>query len=40
MSEVPNAGKKGYCIMYFFILLFFVVSLLVYLYKYNFKFIG
>jgi hypothetical protein len=40
MSEVPNAGKKGYCIMYFAIILFFVIMLLVYLYRYNTNDIG
>ncbi len=37
MSEVAGAGKKGYCILYFFIVLFLIVSLLIYLYKYNFN---
>lgn len=37
MSEVKNAGKKGYCLMYFLILLFLFAVLVVSIYKYNFR---
>ncbi len=40
MSEVENAGRKGYCLMYFFIFLLLFVILVVGIYQYNFKFIG
>lgn len=40
MSEVENAGRKGYCLMYFFIFLLLFVILVVGVYQYNFKFLG
>ncbi len=40
MSEVENAGRKGYCLMYFFIFLLLFVILVVGIYQYNFKFLG
>lgn len=40
MSEVENAGSKGYCLMYFFIFLLLFVVLVVGVYYYNFKFLG
>lgn len=40
MSEVENAGRKGYCLMYFFIFLLLFVVLVVGIYQYNFKFLG
>lgn len=36
MSEIENAGQKGYCLLYFFIFFFFFVILLIYLYQRNF----
>jgi hypothetical protein len=35
MSEVENAGRKGYCVMYFFIFFLLFVAMLVYLYNRN-----
>lgn len=40
MSEIENAGRKGYCLMWFFIFLFLFVILVVGIYYYNFRFIG
>lgn len=39
MSEIKNAGGKGYCLMVFLVSLFLFVALVVYLYYYNFKFL-
>ncbi len=39
MSEVTNAGKKGYCLMYFLIALFLFIILWTAIYKYNFRFL-
>ncbi len=39
MSEVQNAGKKGYCLLYFFLFLFLFVILVVSVYYYNQKFL-
>jgi hypothetical protein len=35
MSEIQNVGRKGYCLMYFFIFLFLFVILVVYIYNIN-----
>lgn len=35
MSEVENAGQKGYCLLYFFIFFVLVMAFLVYLYQRN-----
>lgn len=40
MSEVENAGSKGYCLLYFFIFMLLFVILVVGIYQYNFKFLG
>lgn len=40
MSEIENAGNKGYCLMWFFIFLFLFVILVVGIYQYNGRFIG
>ena len=37
MSEIPNVGRKGYCLMWFFIFLLLFVILVVAIYNYNFK---
>ncbi len=39
MSEVQNAGKKGYCLLYFFLFLLLFVILVVSIYYYNTKFL-
>lgn len=39
MSEIENVGRKGYCLMWFFIFLLLFVILVVAIYKYNFQFI-
>lgn len=39
MSDIVNAGKKGYCLLYFFIFLLLFVALVVGIYNYNFKFL-
>ncbi|WP_421796379.1 hypothetical protein [Haliscomenobacter sp.] len=36
MSEIENVGRKGYCVMYFFIFFVLFIALLVYLYNRNF----
>lgn len=33
MSEIENAGQKGYCLLYFFVGFFLFVLLLIYLYQ-------
>lgn len=35
-NEIKNAGKKGYCLMYFFIALLLFIILVVGIYQYNF----
>lgn len=35
MSEVQNAGRKGYCLMYFLIFLFLFILLVVWIYNRN-----
>ena len=35
MSEVQNAGRKGYCFAYFLIFLFLFIILLVWIYNRN-----
>lgn len=37
MSEIQNAGKKGYCLLYFFIFLLLFISLVVWIYNSNFQ---
>ena len=39
MSEIQNAGKKGYCLMYFLLFLLLFIILVVGIYKANFKFL-
>jgi hypothetical protein len=39
MSEVQNAGKKGYCLLYLFLFLLLFVILVVSVYYYNQKFL-
>lgn len=39
MSDITNAGKKGYCLLYFFIFLLLFIILWVAVYKYNFRFL-
>ncbi len=40
MSEVENAGRKGYCLMFFLVFLFLFVILILYVYNYNFNFLS
>ena len=40
MSDIENAGRKGYCLLYFIVFLFLFILLLVYLYRYNFNFLS
>jgi hypothetical protein len=35
MSEIENAGRKGYCMLYFFIFFFLFLAMLIYLYMGN-----
>jgi len=37
MSEIDNAGRKGYCLMWFFVFLFLFIILVLAIYNYNFK---
>lgn len=37
MDHIENAGKKGYCFMYFFIAIIAIIILFVAIYKYNFR---
>lgn len=39
MSEIKNAGGKGYCLMYLFIGLLLFIILVVAIYQWNFKFL-
>lgn len=39
-DEITNAGSKGYCLMYFFIGFALFLSLVLYVYFYNGKFLG
>ena len=39
MSEIKNAGGKGYCLIYFFIGLLLFIILVVAIYQWNFKFL-
>ncbi|HMQ47677.1 MAG TPA: hypothetical protein PKA00_09350 [Saprospiraceae bacterium] len=39
MSDIKNAGSKGYCLMYFFIFLLLFIVLVVGIYNTNFKFL-
>lgn len=36
MDHIENAGRKGYCLLIFFVLLFGLIGLIIYLYRYNF----
>jgi len=40
MSDVQNAGKKGYCMLYLFLFFFLFTILVIAVYKYNGKFLG
>ncbi len=40
MSEVQNAGSKGYCLMWFIISLLLFAILVIAVYQYNFKFLS
>lgn len=40
MSEVENAGRKGFCLMYFFIFFFLFLILVISIYYRNFQFLG
>lgn len=35
MSEIQNVGRKGFCLMYFFIFLFLFIILVVWIYNRN-----
>jgi len=37
MDQIENAGRKGYCMLYFFITVVLVVMTLVYIYNQNFS---
>lgn len=37
MSEIQNAGKKGYCLLYFFLFLLLFIALVVWIYNSNFQ---
>ena len=39
MSEIKNAGKKGYGLLYFFIFMVLFIALIIKIYFYNFAFI-
>ncbi len=39
-DQIEDAGKKGLCLMWFFIFLILFVILVVGVYRYNFKFLG
>lgn len=39
-DEIKNLGKKGNCMLYFFVGLILFVALVVWIYNYNFKFLG
>jgi hypothetical protein len=38
-DEIKNAGRKGYCLMFFFIGLLLFIILVVGIYQYNDKFL-
>jgi|APCry1669188879_1035177.scaffolds.fasta_scaffold77460_2 hypothetical protein len=40
MSELENAGEKGYCFMYLLIFFFLFFVLLIYVYQRNFAALG
>jgi len=40
MSEVENAGRKGYCLMFGIIGFLLFLILVVYIYNYNFRLLG
>lgn len=40
MSDIQNVGKKGYCMLYFFIFFLLFIILVVSVYKYNGNFLG
>jgi hypothetical protein len=35
MSDIENSGRKGYCMLYFFIFFLLFIAFLVYLYNGN-----
>ncbi len=35
-DQIANAGRKGYCLMYFSIFFFLLIALILYVYWYNF----
>jgi hypothetical protein len=39
MSDVKNAGGKGYCLLVFVVAFFLFVALVLYVYHYNGKFL-
>jgi len=40
MSDIKNAGKKGYCLLYFTIFFLLFIGLVVGIYYRNFELIG
>ena len=40
MADVKDAGRKGYCLLIGFIGFLLFIFLVVYIYKYNFQFLG
>jgi len=40
MSDIQNVGKKGYCMLYFFIFFLLFIVLVISVYKYNGNFLG
>lgn len=40
MSSIQNAGRKGFCLMYFFIFLILFIALWAFIYYYNGRFLG
>jgi len=38
-DHIENEGKKGYCLMWGLIGIFLFIGLLIFLYRYNFKFL-
>lgn len=39
-DEITNAGRKGYCLLWFFLFFFVTTGMILYIYFYNFKFIS
>ncbi|MDZ4679529.1 MAG: hypothetical protein SH848_00170 [Saprospiraceae bacterium] len=40
MSDIQNVGRKGYCMLYFFLFFLLFTVLVIAVYKYNGKFLG